>query len=301
MDRILEYKVISQYDGENVKTVLKQHFKMSTALIKELKKYKNGIQLNGEHIRVVDTVTTGDMLRVTIRDTASENIIPKNIPIDIVYEDEDILVIDKPPYMPTHPSMGNYENSVANGVMYYFKTRGENRVFRAVNRLDKDTSGLMTIAKNAYIHARLGEEIGTGELRRKYDCIVCGDIDGDGTVDAPIKRADCSVINRIVSEDGQRAVTHYKVLERYGKYTLLSMELETGRTHQIRVHMAHIGHPLAGDWLYGTEDKQKVPRQMLHSCYLRFIHPITNREMVFDSKYAQDMSEFIQKILEKNA
>lgn len=301
MDRVFEYRITPEYNGENVKTVLKQHFKMSSALIKELKKYDDGIRVNGSHMRVVDIVREGDLLEITLRDTASENIVPNNIPLNVVYEDEDILVIDKPPNMPVHPSMGNYENTVANAVMYYFQLRGEDRVFRAVNRLDKDTSGLMAVAKNAYIHARLGEEIQTGELRRRYMCIVCGDVAEDGTVDAPIKRTEGSVINRIVAADGQRAVTHYRVLKRYGEYTMLEMTLETGRTHQIRVHMAYMGYPLAGDWLYGTEDKKTVPRQMLHSCYLRFIHPITGREMEFCSKYAQDMSEFIQKILEKNA
>lgn len=297
MDRVFEYVITSEYDGENVTTVLKQHFKMSTSLIKDLKKYEDGLRLNGAHIRTVDTVKTGDVLTVTLRDSASENIIPKNISLDIVYEDEDILVLNKPPHMPTHPSMGNYENSLANGVMYYFQSKGEDRVFRAVNRLDKDTSGLMAVAKNAYIHARLGEEIQTKELGRRYKCIVCGDIDSDGTVDAPIRRADGSVINRIVAPDGQKAVTHYKVIERYGEYTLLEMELETGRTHQIRVHMAHIGHPLVGDWLYGTEDHDLAPRQMLHSCYLRFIHPVSGREMEFNNEMAQDMSDFIEKIL----
>lgn len=300
MERVFEYTVSPEYDGENVKTVLKQHFKMSSALIKELKKYEDGIRVNGEHKRVVDTLCGNDLLRVTLRETASENIIPKKLPLDIVYEDEDVLVINKPPHMPVHPSMGNYENTVANGVMYYFKNRGEERVFRAVNRLDKDTSGLMAIAKNAYIHARLGEEIQSGGLKRKYMCIVCGDITEDGTVDAPIKRAEGSVINRIVASDGQRAVTHYRVLERYGSYTKLLMELETGRTHQIRVHMSYIGHPLAGDWLYGTEDKENIPRQMLHSCYLRFVHPVTGEKMEFKSETAGDMSQFIQKILEKN-
>ena len=297
MDRVFEYVITSEYDGENVTTVLKQHFKMSTSLIKDLKKYEDGLRLNGAHIRTVDTVKTGDVLTVTLRDSASENIIPKNISLDIVYEDEDILVLNKPPHMPTHPSMGNYENSIANGVMYYFQSKGEDRVFRAVNCLDKDTSGLMAVAKNAYIHARLGEEIQTKELGRRYKCIVCGDIDSDGTVDAPIRRADGSVINRIVAPDGQRAVTHYKVIERYGEYTLLEMELETGRTHQIRVHMAHIGHPLVGDWLYGTEDHDLALRQMLHSCYLRFIHPVSGREMEFNNEMAQDMSDFIEKIL----
>ena len=296
MDRILEYEIPSEYDGANITTVLKQHFKISTNLIKDLKKYKEGIQVNGEHKRVVDFVAKGDILKITIRDTASENIVPTDIPLDIVYEDEDVLVINKLPNMPTHPSMGNYENSLANGVMYYYKSKGEERVFRAVNRLDKDTSGLMAVAKNSYIHARLGEEIQKKELKRKYMCIVCGDVERDGTVDAPIRRADGSVINRIVAPDGQRAVTHYRVVKRYGEYTLLEMELETGRTHQIRVHMAYIGHPLVGDWLYGMEDHNIAKRQMLHSCYLCFTHPITGQIMEFKDEMAEDMRAFIEKL-----
>lgn len=296
MDRVLEYEIPSEYDGANITTVLKQHFKISTNLIKDLKKYKEGIQVNGEHKRVVDLAAKGDILKITIRDTASENIVPTDIPLDIVYEDEDVLVINKPSNMSTHPSMGNYENSLANGVMYYYKSKGEERVFRAVNRLDKDTSGLMAVAKNSYIHARLGEEIQKKELKRKYMCIVCGDVERDGTVDAPIRRADGSVINRIVAPDGQRAVTHYRVVKRYGEYTLLEMELETGRTHQIRVHMAYIGHPLVGDWLYGTEDHNIAKRQMLHSCYLCFTHPITGQIMEFKDEMAEDMRAFIEKL-----
>ena len=170
MDRVFEYVIASEYDGANVITVLKQHFKMSTSLIKDLKKYEDGLHLNGAHIRTVDTVKTGDILTVTLRDGASENIIPKNIPLDIVYEDEDVIILNKPSHMPTHPSMGNYENSLANGVMYYFQSKGEERVFRAVNRLDKDTSGLMAVAKNAYIHAarRGNTDKGTSQKVQMY-------------------------------------------------------------------------------------------------------------------------------------
>ena len=154
----------------------------------------------------------------------------------------------------------------------------------------------MAVAKNSYIHARLGEEIQKKELKRKYMCIVCGDVERDGTVDAPIRRADGSVINRIVAPDGQGAVTHYRVVKRYGEYTLLEMELETGRTHQIRVHMAYIGHPLVGDWLYGTEDHNIAKRQMLHSCYLCFTHQITGQIMEFKDEMAEDMRAFIEKL-----
>ena len=293
MDRVLEYEIPSEYDGANITTVLKQHFKISTNLIKDLKKYKEGIQVNGEHKRVVDLAAKGDILKITIRDTASENIVPTDIPLDIVYEDEDVLVINKPSNMPTHPSMGNYENSLANGVMYYYKSKGEERVFRAVNRLDKDTSGLMAVAKNSYIHARLGEEIQKKELKRKYMCIVCGDVERDGTVDAPIRRADGSVINRIVAPDGQRAVTHYRVVKRYGEYTLLEMELETGRTHQIRVHFSHIGHPLAGDDMYGGH-LNGIGRQALCCSKVLFVHPVTGHRIELTCPPQDDMMALVQ-------
>lgn len=296
MDRILTYEIETKYDNSTVLTVLKQHFKMSSNLIKTLKKYDDGIHLNGSHIRVVDNVKTGDELKITIRDSASENIIPVNMPIEIVYEDEDVLVVNKPTDMPTHPSVNNYENSLANAVMYYYKQKGEERVFRAVNRLDRDTSGLMTIAKNAYAHAMLSEQLQSGKLRRKYVCIACGIIDNDGTIDAPIKRADGSVINRIVAPDGQRAVTHYKVLKHIGNYTMLEMELETGRTHQIRVHTSYIGHSLVGDWLYGKEDKSIANGQLLHSSYLTFYHPVSNQKMEFKSEISENMRLFIEKV-----
>ena len=296
MKRILEYTVEPEFDSEKLMAVLKRHFKMSTMLIKEQRTYEDGFLLNGEHIRTVDAVHTGDRLTITLHDTASENITPVNIPVDIVYEDEDILIINKAAGMPTHISVGNYENTLANAVMYHYAQNKEEHMFRAVNRLDRDTSGLMTVAKNSYAHARLADEIQSGELKRKYMCIVEGDISADGTVDAPIARRKGSAIERCVSEDGQRAVTHYRVIERCGKCTLLEMTLETGRTHQIRVHMAHMGHPLAGDWLYGTEDKENVPRQMLHSCFLRLIHPVTGKKMEWECEIPQDMAEFLRKI-----
>lgn len=300
MKRILEYTVEPEFNGEKLMVVLKRHFKMSTVLIKEQRTYADGFLLNGEHIRTVDAVRAGDKLKITLHDTASENITPINIPIDIVYEDEDILIVNKAADMPTHISVGNYENSLANAVMYHYALGGEQHLFRAVNRLDKDTSGLMTIAKNSYAHARLADEIQTGELKRKYMCIVEGDIECDGTVDAPIARKEGSAIERCVSVSGHAAVTHYKVIKRYGQYTLLEMTLETGRTHQIRVHMAHIGHPLAGDWLYGTEDKENVPRQMLHSCYLRLVHPITGKIMEWNAQMPDDMENFVGKVIQKH-
>ena len=300
MKRVLSYTVEPEFDGEKVMVVLKRHFKMSTSLIKELRLTSDGLTLNGEHIRTVDTVKSSDVIRITMHDKPSENITPVNIPIDVVYEDEDILIVNKPPNMPTHISVGNYENSLANAVMYHYLSNGEEHLFRAVNRLDKDTSGVMAVAKNSYAHARLADEIAMGELSRKYLCVVCGDIVEDGTVNAPISRKEGSAIERCVSADGHEAVTHYKVVDRLGDYTVLEMSLETGRTHQIRVHMAHIGHPLAGDWLYGEENKALIPRQMLHSHYIRFIHPVNGGVMEFTSIIPSDMEEFIKKVRQKH-
>ncbi len=296
MERILTYTVDDGYAEKNIKTLLKQHFKMSTSLIIDLKRGEDGILVNGIREHVDYILKPGDKVALTMREAASETVEPVMTELEIVYEDEDLIIINKPPHMPTHPSAGHHGDTLANGLAYYFKSRCEERVFRAVNRLDKDTSGLMAVAKNKYAHARLCDEIADGTLRRRYTAVVCGDIQEDGVIDAPIGRADTSAIKREVRADGQEAVTHYRVLKRLGEYTLLELELETGRTHQIRAHMAHIGHPLLGDWLYGEEDKELFARQALHSYYLRLVHPVTGETLEFNLPLPQDMREFIEKL-----
>lgn len=283
------------YAGKNLKTLLKQRFKMSAALISALKQSDDGICVNGERKHVNYILEEGDEVVITMRESASENIVPAEMELDIVYEDEDLLIINKLPGMPTHPSAGHYEDTLANGLAYYFSSKSEPRIFRAVNRLDKDTSGLMAVAKNGYTHARLCDAIKDGALKRRYEAIVCGDIKEDGTVNAPIGRAGDSTIRREVRADGQDAVTHYCVLKRMGEYTLLELKLETGRTHQIRVHMAHIGHPLLGDWLYGEENKDLFPRQALHSCFISLIQPVTGEKLEFSAEPPQDMRNFAEK------
>lgn len=296
MERVLTYTVDGKYAGKNLKTLLKQHFKMSTALIITLKKSEDGIIVNGERRHVDYILQSGDTVSLTMREDSPQNIEPVKLELDIVCETEDIIILNKPPQMPTHPSAGHHGDTLANGLAYYFKSIGEERVFRAVNRLDKDTSGLMAIAKNKYAHARLCDEIASGELKRKYAAIVCGDISEDGMVDAPIGRAEGSAIKREVLSDGQSAVTRYRVLQKLNGYTLLELELETGRTHQIRVHMAHIGHPLLGDWLYGEENKSLFPRVALHSRYISLIQPITEEKLEFGIPLPEDMAEFIGSV-----
>lgn len=289
MKRIFEYTVDENYNGVTIKEFLKQYYNMSTNLITALKRNYDGICVDGEHKRVTHKLTKGEKLVITMYDTASENIVPANIPIDILYEDEDIAVVNKQPKLPTHPSMGNFYNTLANAMMYHWQSVGEEHVFRAVNRLDKDTSGVMIIAKNMYSHAQLCEQLIQGNLKRKYIAVVCGNVENDGCVDAPIGRENESVIKRCVTPDGQNAVTHYKILKKCGEYTLLELKLETGRTHQIRVHMSYIGYPIAGDWLYGTENHDVIERYALHSYCAEFYHPVTKEKMYFKKNIPDDM------------
>lgn len=295
MERILTYTADEEYAGKNLKTLLKQRFKMSTSLIIDLKRGENGICVNGAREHVSYILKHGDKVTLTMREEGSLNIEPVKTELDIVYEDEDLIIVNKPPRMPTHPSAGHHGDTLANGLAYYFKSRGEERVFRAVNRLDKDTSGLMAVAKNKYAHARLCDEIADGTLTRRYTAIVCGDIAEDGVVDAPIGRAEDSAIKREVRADGQTALTRYKVIKRLGKYTVLELKLETGRTHQIRAHMAHLGHPLLGDWLYGEENKELFERQALHSRFISLIQPVGGKLLEFEAEIAEDMRKFVEK------
>ena len=297
MDRVLEYEIPSEYDGANITTVLKQHFKISTNLIKDLKKYKEGIQVNGEHKRVVDLAAKGDILKITIRDTASENIVPTDILLDIVYEDEDVLVINKPSNMPTHPSMGNYENSLANGVMYYYKSKGEERVFRAVNRLDKDTSGLIIVAKTNKAHEILGEYFKNHSIKREYIALLCGVLPHDtATIDAPIGRDEKNRLRMTVTpNNSKRAITHLQVLKRYKDYTLVKARLETGRTHQIRVHTKYIGYPVYNDPVYASKSEGDFG-QFLHSYSMEFIHPLTKEKMYFKREVPKYFKDFLDKL-----
>lgn len=292
MKRVFEYKITSEHSHKTIKDYLYSVCNMSGTFIKELKKTDDGIMLNGERQIVTKVLNENDTLVITAYEKASETIEPVKLDFDVLYEDEDIIIIDKPPHMPTHPSFGNYGNTLANGLMYYWKQRGEEHIFRAINRLDKDTSGVMCVAKNSHANAILCDSLKSGGLKRRYLAIVCGTLTEDGTVDAPIGRE--GVIKRQVCADGDYAITHYYVKENFGDYTLIELELETGRTHQIRVHMSHIGHPLLGDWLYGVEDKELFPRHALHSCYLELAHPISGELLKFHSDLPQDMRCFVR-------
>ena len=236
---------------------------------------------------------TGDIVSVVIEEegAVSENIVPVKGDIDVVYEDEHLLILNKPANMPVHPSAGHYDDSLAN--LYAARFGG---VFRPVNRLDAGTSGLMVAARNAHIHALLCKSLHTGDFERRYLAIAEGIFaEKQGTVDAPIARVEGSAIKREVREDGQSAVTHYSVRKNNARFSLVELLLETGRTHQIRVHMAHLGHPLAGDFLYGTEDEALIGRAALHAWSIRLKHPITGETIDVCKDMPNDMQKLMQE------
>jgi 23S rRNA pseudouridine1911/1915/1917 synthase len=240
-------------------------------------------------------LATGDLLTVYIQENeSSPNIPPVELPLSIIYEDEDILVVNKPAGMPIHPSLNNYENSLANGLMWYYTQQGKPFIFRCTNRLDRDTSGLTVIAKHLISSSILSSMGARHEIKREYLAIVRGSVTPpSGTIDAPLARTGSSMIERKVDfEHGERAVTHYKVVEEKNGHSLVSLILETGRTHQIRVHMQYLGFPLVGDYLYNP-DMEYIHRQALHSWKLSFIHPITREPMEFTAELPDDMKKIL--------
>lgn len=284
MQRILTYKIEDLQEPESISSFLKKKG-YSRHVLTHLKQTENGICKNGEWTWPSQLLKDGDQLTVTIREeAASENIVPTEMELKIVYEDEDLLVLNKDADVPIHPSINNYENTLANGVAWYFQKKGETFIYRCINRLDRDTTGLLIIAKNMLSAAILSEMGKRREIHREYLAIAQGCIPEQGTIDAPIARKEGSVLERCVDfENGERAVTHFRRLKYWDDYSLVALKLETGRTHQIRVHMKHLGYPLIGDFLYHP-DYRLLSHQALHSWKLEFSHPITGENMCFEAE-----------------
>ena len=288
MTRRLQYTIPHEYSSRRVLDFLK-HLGFSHRLITKLKQTPDGILLNGEHIRTIDPMSEGDVLEINLPTDKKESIsIPVEMPLDIIYEDDDILVLNKPAMLAVHESHNHLGDTLSNAVAFHLKKEGKPSVFRAVGRLDKGTSGLMVCALNRYAASRL-----SGKIKKQYLAIATGVYEGEGTIDAPIYRPDPILTVRTVNERGERAVTHWKALKNDGKNTLLRVKLETGRTHQIRVHFASLGTPLVGDTMYGTPD-ERICHQALHCCECRFIHPVKNEEMHFFCDMPDDMKSIIE-------
>lgn len=292
MKRVFSYRILHEFDNGTLLSFLKAK-QYSSQIISHLKRTENGILLNGEWGRVHDILHADDILTIQlIENGVSGNIVPVNLPLHIVYEDDDLLVVNKACNTPIHPSQGNYDNTLANAVVYYYQQKGESFTFRCINRLDRDTSGLLIIAKHMYSASLLSDMIARREIHREYLAVATGKVKKNGTIIAPIGRVNGSTIERHVDEtNGDYACTHYECLKYNNGYSLVSLKLDTGRTHQIRVHMKHIGHPLPGDFLYNP-DYSVIRRQALHSHRLCFIHPITGQPMTFEAEIPDDMKAF---------
>ena len=293
MKRIFTYTIPSDFDGQTLQAFLKSE-QYSSQIITHLKRTENGILLNGVWGRVRDILHTDDTLTITLIETeSSENIVPSNLPLNIVYEDEDLLIINKAADTPIHPSQGNYENTLANAVAYYYSQKNESYVYRCINRLDRDTTGLLILAKHMYSASLLSNMVQERQIHREYLAVATGMVPESGTIEAPIGRVDGSTIERQIDEEhGDYACTHFKRLDYQKGFSLVSLKLATGRTHQIRVHMKHLGHPLPGDFLYNP-DYSVIQRQALHSHRLVFEHPISHKKMEFTAPLPEDMNSIL--------
>ncbi|AUS96181.1 RNA pseudouridine synthase [Clostridium thermosuccinogenes] len=297
----LKYIVDSQSSGKTVKYILKNKLELSERLIKRLK-YSGNIFCNSTPVFVNATVNPGDIVEASVDFTEEENdIAPEKMDLDIVFEDDGMIVINKRPNTVVHPTSYHQSGTIANGIVYYMKQKGMSKKVRPVSRLDRDTSGLIIFAKNEFIQESLVRQMASGSFIKKYIGIVHGSVKEEtGTINLPIARMPGSIMQRHVSPDGAPSVTHYKVIERLSNATCLEFRLETGRTHQIRVHCQAIGHPLIGDSLYpGTgsnayENQPLIERQALHSHTVRFVHPVDKTEMHLTAPLPEDMSKLLE-------
>lgn len=290
---ILEYKVKENDTYINLKDLLKNYFSISDRLLVKLK-HEQKLFVNNKKAFVDMPLNIGDIISVHINFVEdNSNIVATKMPLNIVFEDEALLIINKPAKTPVHPSMEHFEDSLSNGIKYYFDKIGLQKKIRPVNRLDKDTSGLVVFAKNEYVQECLIKQMQTKEFVKEYIAICDGVFENNkGTINAPIARKENSIIERCVSEAGDVAITHYEVLKTTNDYSVVKCILETGRTHQIRVHMAHIGHPLLGDTLYGNSSSL-ISRQALHAYKISFIHPVAKHKLELNCKLPNDLDFYV--------
>jgi len=265
------------------------------------------ISVNGKVAKLNHRISTSDKIEIDMKKNEHQNIEPEKMDLDVIYDDVDLIIINKEPGIVVHPTKGYPFGTLANGVSYYFKERNEKCIVRLVSRLDMDTSGLIIIAKNQFSHMALARDMQSihkqandmegKTFEKSYMLIVHGNMkDKSGTIDLPIGKPDPESINREVFEGGQRSITHYEVIESYKNGDLVKATLETGRTHQIRIHFSHLGHPIYGDSLYGASEESYIDRQALHAYKLILPHPRTGEELILQSELPDDMKKLIIKL-----
>ncbi|MDP3486470.1 MAG: RluA family pseudouridine synthase [Bacillota bacterium] len=288
IQHVLTHQVLEQWHGDTVRNVLTQELGMARQVLTRLKR-SGSVLKNGQPCYIRDTVEQGDMLTVVLREELEQAIEPENIPIAVVYEDDHLLVVNKPAGLVVHPTKGYMSGTLANAVIYHWALQGKPYVFRPVHRLDRDTSGLVVIAKNPYIQEALTAQHHTREWTKKYLCLVTGIVPSPhGCIEAPIARVGNGSRARVISAEGKSATTLWELLALYKNASLLRAELVTGRTHQIRVHFAHIGHPLIGDDVYGNPSPL-ITRQALHAAEICFTHPISKSAIHLSCPLPEDM------------
>ena len=291
----LEYIIPAQWSGKQIAQIIKEDLGFSTLERKRIREYGR-LLLNGTAVPGHTVVQSGERLTLLLSEDPPSPMKAVEGPLDILFEDDHLLVINKAPGITVHPGPDHHGDTLGNFVTWHYHSRGENHLFRPVNRLDKGTSGLMVVAKHAYAAQRLSEMLHTSRFVRSYLALCDGVPTSDsGVIDAPIGRKGGSVIAREVRDNGKPSVTKYQIIQHYVNISLLKVMPLTGRTHQIRVHMAHIGHPLVGDFLYGTEDRGRIDRPALHSAELEFHHPVTGVKLSFTAPLPRDMRNLMIK------
>ncbi len=289
------YRISSEHDGTSIDTYLRRTHGFSRELVKRIKR-SGKVTVNGEPRPLWYRLAADDLLKVVAEEEHEQSLEPQEIPFGILFEDDSLLVVDKPAGLVVHPTKGVTDGTLANGVVYHWQQKGEDHIFRPVNRLDRDTSGIVVIAKHAYAQETLIQQSQKDQWQKYYTAVVQGVIaDDTGLIDAPIARVGGGSRARIVSDEGKPSQTLWRVVQRFAAATLVEAQLVTGRTHQIRVHFTHIGHPLLGDELYG-QPSPLIPRQALHASRLRFIHPVEKRPLELEAPLPDDMQRLIERL-----
>lgn len=292
-ENVLSYVVNPEDQLVYLRDVFKKKLPVSHALLSRLK-VQGKIRVNGELAYTNYRLQSGDRVTVELDLDEASHILPQELPLEIVYEDIDIMVINKPAGMAVHPIKERQEGTLANAVTFYWEARGESRLFRPINRLDKGTSGLVLVAKSQYAHQAMFKQQKQGLVRRRYLALVVGEMEAEkGSINLPIAHAEPgNTARRIVDSAGKAAITHYIVQKRYPQTTLLELRLETGRTHQIRVHLSHLGHPIVGDPIYG-ENSPLINHQALHAGWTSFLQPRSQMPLQFEVPMPADMQHLL--------
>jgi 23S rRNA pseudouridine1911/1915/1917 synthase len=296
-DNKLIFKIQNEEEGMKLREYLKVIQQLSSRLIRSAA-MEARITVNGKVAKLNYVLKNNDEIAFDVVKEESQDIEPENMDINVVYEDSDIIVVNKQPGIVVHPTRSYPNGTLANGILYYFKEKEENCIVRLVSRLDMDTSGLIIIAKNQFSHMALARDMSKESFEKSYLAVVHGNMEEKkGTINLPIYRTDDGGIQRIVDKRGQESITHFEVVESFYRGDLVRLRLETGRTHQIRVHLTHLGHPLYGDSLYGTnKDSEYITRQALHAYMLKFPHPRTGEILELEVDLPDDIKQLIEKI-----